>query len=153
MALQYIHCPYDFFECAFTPPHISFFFETLYTYCKSYVAKFLHILCEGLIDERSICEGKKHAVVMDFSKTKNVFLPHCGLSTRVYVHVGPDFLALPYNPVVCCKIKLVALVVFGGPASYAFQIAPGRRIHQNSPWYVAVVFLFGALGVLPSVEI
>ena len=112
-----------------------------------------HVLAELFIDKRGVREAQECAIGMRFAKANKVALANERLSARIDVHVRSERLSLFDDAVdiVVGQIQLVS--VFGRPATRAMQVARACGIEQNSPGYIALVFVAVRFLHIPSHEV
>ena len=104
------------------------------------VAHALELVAERLVDERAVGEGVEGDVAVLFAQTENVRLAHERLAAGEETGVGAERCALGQHAVHLLEGQVLLVAVLRRPAARAAHIAGARRVHEDDPRDVAVVF-------------
>ncbi len=119
---------------------------------EDHIAQLLHLVAEGLIDQRRIGVGRELAVLMLLHQLQHILLADHRLAAGHHVEMHAQRLALG-DDLVHLLIGEVALVSVGaGPAADAVHVAGLRRVKEDQPRDIAVVFLTVLADLLRPVE-
>ena len=98
-----------------------------------------HFLAEFLVDQSSVCEGKKLTVRMHLTDLNKVFFADKRLTACVDVHIGSQFFTLFYDRIDGLKIQVQLMAILCCPASCAMKVTCAGRIKKDCPRYIAVI--------------
>ena len=149
---QQVHGMHDPVEDAWAAAAVIDFAETFDAEGEAQIADFDDFLAEIIIDEGAVREGVELTVRMLPAEFQDIGLADQRFAAGEEVEMTADFFPLAYDFVHDFIRQVQRVAVFRSPAADAVQVAGTRRVEEDGPGDVAVVFGFGCIPRAQAVE-